>query len=203
MPRCAACRESFERRRPLQAACSPACALEVARRKRERAQAKETAAARKAHKARVEKLKTRGEWMAEAQAAVNRYVKLRDLRAGYGCVSCGAPYRLVRGGAFDAGHWRSRGSAPHLRFDTRQIALQCRRCNDFGAGMPVEFEAELIRRRGAEVVAAIKADQVPRKYTVDYLRRLRDIFRRRAARIERKLRGFVPGHNLHQKVKYG
>lgn len=30
-------------------------------------------------------------------------------------------------GGFDAGHYRSRGSAPHLRFYTLNIAGQCKR----------------------------------------------------------------------------
>ncbi|WP_343633734.1 recombination protein NinG [Roseateles sp.] len=46
---------------------------------------------RKQTRAKLEALKPLKELKKEAQAAFNRYIRLRDRRAGHGCICCGAP----------------------------------------------------------------------------------------------------------------
>ncbi len=179
------CGIAFTPQRMGQSACSPACAIEIARAKKEQAETRARSDARKADRQKREKLKTRSDWIKEAQIAVNSYVRLRD--AGRGCISCGVPLgRGSVGGDADAGHYRSRGSAPHLRFDTRNIHAQCKRCNRYLAGNAIEYRAGLVARYGAEFVDALEADQEPRKHDTSELREIRDTARREKRQLEKQ-----------------
>jgi hypothetical protein len=74
------------------------------------------------------------------QDAVNKMVRERD--AGLPCISC-AEFRNL-----DAGHFRSVGAAPNLRFHPWNINGQCRSDNGFKGGMTYEYGKELDARRG-------------------------------------------------------
>jgi hypothetical protein len=145
--------------------------------------AKEKQALRERKKA----LETIPELIKVAQAAVNRYCRLRDIHAGRACISCGATHRTAFGGAFDAGHWRSVGSAPHLRFYTKQIRLQCVRCNRHLAGNAVEFRRGMVALFGVEEVERIESMQGTLKPSADYLRRMAKVFAKKARRIEKRM----------------
>lgn len=127
---------------------------------------------------RKEKLKTAGEYTKEAQSAVNAYIRVRD--HGKPCVSCGSMPQNKLGGTMDCGHYRSRGSASHLRFNLLNMASQCVKCNRFKSGNAVDYRIELIRRIGLDAVERIESDNTPRKFTIDYLKRIKVIFNKRA-----------------------
>ena len=129
-------------------------------------------------------LKTRSDYIREAQVAVNRYVRLRD--HGKGCISCGAKPEARFGGAMDAGHFRSVGSAPHLRYYLPQIRLQCVRCNRYLAGNAIEFRRGLVERIGVAKVEEIEAMQGVAKWNEAYLARLTKIMRKKARRLEKR-----------------
>lgn len=168
----------------MQTVCGLQCALSLAsviKAKRERTQ---VAQDRKETKAKREKLKTRGDYIKEAQAEVNKYVRLRD--AGKPCICCGQPMGAnVPGGAVDAGHYRSRGSAPHLRFDERNVHAQRKQCNRYASGNAVGYRAGLIARIGIEVVEALEADQTPRNYSIDDLKAIKLKYTAMARELER------------------
>lgn len=178
------CGVVFSPARPMQCVCSPACAQLLARAKTEQAETKQRQEQRKADRAKREKLKTRSDWMKDAQREFNRYIRLRD--AGRLCISCESELarEAIIGGGYDCGHFRSVGSAPHLRFDPRNAAGQCKKCNRYGAGRVVEFRKGLINRHGAEFVNELEADQVPRKYTIEDLKQVIAEFKAKAKAIE-------------------
>ena len=182
--KCKSCRTEFVPTKPMQTVCGLSCALSlasVAKAKRERAAATQD---RKETKAKLEKLKTRGEWIAEAQAAFNRYIRLRD--AGKPCICCGQPMGAnVPGGAVDAGHYRSRGSAPHLRFDERNVHAQRKQCNRFDSGNVLGYRFGLRERIGIEAVEALEADQTPRNYTIDDLKAIKAKYTAMARELEK------------------
>lgn len=134
-------------------------------------------------------LETVRELMPKAQKEVNRWARFRDLLAGRGCISCGATYRTAFGGAFDGGHFRSVGSAGHMRFFTPQIRLQCVRCNRDLGGNTVEFRKGLVALRGAAWVERIESMYWIQKWSVDYLRRLTAVAKKRADRLEKRWKG--------------
>lgn len=137
-------------------------------------------------RARKESLKTAGDYIKEAQVAVNKYIRMRDY--GKPCISCGALPVQKAGGTIDAGHYRSRGAASHLRFNILNIHGQCVSCNRYKSGNAVDYRINLIDKIGLELVEALEQDNQPRKFTIDYLKRVKRIFNKRA-RFYAKRRG--------------
>lgn len=149
-------------------------------RKREREQSAEL-------KQRREALKTRAEWEREAQAAFNRYIRMRDMYQE--CISHPGKlisnFNYITGSAVDASHYRSRGAASHLRFNVFNVHAACTRCNRQLSGNAVEYRIRLIERIGLERVERLEADNEPRKFDIDYLKRVKSIFTRRARHYEK------------------
>ena len=176
MKKCRVCRQPFEPRQPMAVVCSLECAKSLAVSIRGKAEKQAAIKQRKSDRERKEKLKTRRDWEKEAQAAFNAFIRARD--ADKPCICCGLPLAAGDvGGAYDCGHYRSVGSAPHLRYDERNAHAQRKQCNRWGAGRAVDYRLGLIQRIGLERVEALEADQEPRKYTADELRAIRDLYR--------------------------
>lgn len=180
---CAVCKKQFVKKiSSLQKVCSYQCALAFAeaekKKKQEKLDRQERIKNRKRLKAYKEANKTHNDLIKEAQSAVNKYIRVRDENKE--CISCGTPLISEKlGGGFDAGHYRSRGAAPHLRFYTLNIFGQCKRCNRYLGGNYHEYRIGLIERLGIEKVEAIEADQRPRHYSDEDLRRIKRIFNKK------------------------
>lgn len=185
--RCKVCRAEFVPMQPMACVCSPDCALSLAVSKRGKAEKAAEVKERKADAVKRDKLKSRSTWLRECQAVVNKVARLRDIHAGHGCISCGAPYQGRFGGAFDGGHYRSVGSAPHLRFYLPQISLQCVKCNRYLSGNATEARKGLIGRHGLERVDAIESMHGEGKWSITYLQRLKKIMGRMAGRLEKRI----------------
>lgn len=169
---CKSCRQKFVPSRPMQVACAPSCAIAIAEKKRAKQAQQVASAARKEARQRLEKMKGIPELTREAQAACNAYIRARD--GGEPCISCGSPLSSEGvGGGFDAGHFRSRGAAPHLRFHEHNIAGQCKRCNRYMTGNVPAMRTGLIGRYGLEAVEALENDNTTRKWTRDELIEIR------------------------------
>ena len=182
--RVATCRASFVPSRMGQAVCSPACAIIDGPRHEPKARKALADIERKDIKVRKEKLKSRGDHMREAQQAFNEYIRTRDQAAGHLCVSSGKPLDWS-GNAVDAGHYRSVGSAPHLRFDERNCHAQSKQDNRFLSGNAVDYRIGLIARIGQEAVDALEADQSVRKYTVDEIKAIKAKYRAKTRELKR------------------
>jgi len=173
---CRVCRNNFQPVRCLQQTCSFDCEVKLGLIHAERSKAKREKAERIAEIASTkilrEKLKTKRDWTKEAQIAFNAFIRTRD--NGKPCICCGKPLGAQQiGGGFDAGHYRSIGSAPHLRFDERNVHGQQKQCNRYGAGRAVDYRIGLIARIGLEAVESLEADQTPKKYTIAELRAIK------------------------------
>jgi FtsZ-binding cell division protein ZapB len=178
------CRVSFVPQRLGQAVCSPKCALatvEVQKAKEKKSLAQ---AGRRDIKVRKEALKSRGDHMREAQQAFNEYIRTRDQAAGHFCISSGKPLDWS-GNAVDAGHYRSVGSAPHLRFDERNCHAQSKQDNRFLSGNAVDYRIGLIARIGQEAVDALESDQSVRKYTVDEIKAIKAEYRAKTRELKK------------------
>ncbi|WKS98326.1 recombination protein NinG [Gallibacterium anatis] len=180
---CAVCKKQFVKKiSSLQKVCSYQCALAFAeaekKKKQEKLDRQERIKNRKRLKAYKEANKTHNDLIKEAQSAVNKYIRMRDENKE--CISCGTPLISEKlGGGFDAGHYRSRGAAPHLRFYTLNIFGQCKRCNRYLGGNYHEYRIGLIGRLGIDKVEAIESDQRPRHYSDEDLRRIKRIFNKK------------------------
>lgn len=166
-----ACGVSFIPRTSMQCVCGPDCAREFARAKREKDEQRKRSDERKKDREKRDKLKTRSDYMKDAQREFNRFIRLRD--SGLPCICCGQPLELDSvGGGCDAGHYRSVGSAPHLRFNEDNCHAQRKRCNRWGAGRAVDYRLGLIARIGFVRVEALEADQSPKHYTIEDLKHI-------------------------------
>ena len=144
-------------------------------------------AEKKVIKETKERLKTRSDRVREALATFNRYIRARDM--GKPCICCGRSQGdLKHGGAVDAGHYRSRGSAPGLKFNLFKCHSQLAYCNRYLSGNVVGYRAGLIERIGLDRVERLEQDNSPRRFDAEYLDRVKRIFTKRAKLYERKFR---------------
>lgn len=173
LKKCKMCPDYFEPMNSLQKACSPKCALSLVKQDRERQERKELLE-------RKRKLKTRAEWLKEAQIEFNAYCRARD--KDLPCISCGAFMNdkgLITGSRIDAGHYRSTGSCPELRFEPLNCHSQCVRCNRDLSGNSVNYRIGLLMRLGEEVVAFLEGPHEPKKYTIDDLKFIKSEYQRK------------------------
>lgn len=181
------CGAKFIPARPMQCACSIPCAQNMGELKNAKAAKKAAAEDKRQTRAKLEEMKTLPELLAEAQREFNRFIRERDKQAGYPCISSGRPLDWS-GNAVDAGHYRSVGAAPHLRFDERNCHAQSKHDNQYRAGNVVEYRLNLIARIGLEQVEALEADQTPKKYTRDQVREIRNHYRKAANELAKQVR---------------
>ena len=186
LKKCKICREPFMPRNMGHVACKPDCAqihgATVAAKQKAKAQRQERAQ----DKVKREGMKTYPQLIRETQSAFNSAVRLRDQLAGYPCISSGRPLDW-NGNAVDAGHWRSTGSAPHLRFNFDNCHAQSKHDNQYKAGNAVDYRIGLIVRIGIARVEALEADNMPHKWTHDELRAMKAEFQAMARELKKEI----------------
>jgi hypothetical protein len=176
--KCTICREKFVPRSTWAKACGPECAAAHAVAERKRLDAKQT-------RERKQKVKTRGQHIADTQVAFNALVRYRDRNEV--CISCPTQLSTLAdqpGGGYDCGHYRSRGSASHLRFDLRNAHGQCKKCNRYRAGNAADYRIGLIARFGLAFVEALESDQSGGGWTIPELLALKADFRAQLKRMK-------------------
>jgi hypothetical protein len=179
------CGAKFKPTRAMQSVCGPQCAAAVAAAARNKAADAARTEDMRQTRAALEALKTVPMLKREAQAAFNAWVRLRDARQP--CISCGAPPPDLSGlhAGRDAGHYRSTGSADHMRYVEDNCHAQCVRCNQWGAGMAVDYRIRLIQRIGQARVDALESNNATAKWSRDGLRQVRDHYRAEVARLKK------------------
>ncbi len=177
------CKVKFKPFNSLHRACCPACALALVESKK----LLRSKNGRKKDKLRLLELKPASYWMKKAQIAFNGYVRARDY--GNPCISSGREMDWnAYGGHVDAGHWRSRGSAPHLRFHLHNCHAQSVKDNRYGSGNVNDYRINLIEKIGIEKVEALENNNQIRSFSIDYLKRVATIFNKKT-RMLKKRRG--------------
>lgn len=187
--RCALCRKKVEADKAIIGSLKAFCCMEHLIEFSRSAAAQQITRKARNKEARdtKERLKTRSDRVKEAQAAFNRYIRARDRNKP--CICCGRSQGdLKHGGAVDAGHYRSRGSAPGLKFNLFNCHSQLAYCNRYLSGNVVGYRAGLIARIGLDRVERLEADNSPRRFDAEYLKRVKRIFTKRAKLYERLFR---------------
>lgn len=180
MPKCKVCKNPFTKQRENQIVCTPECAYRYTVIQNEKRQKEQEKKAKKARNELKRQLKTRAEWNKEAQSVFNAFIRERD--KGKPCISCGVPLGGVPN-SYDAGHYRSRGAASHLRFDEKNVHGQCKKCNRYLSGNVVEYRNGLKTRIGMDELERLENDNEPRVYSKEdlieikskYGKKLRDL----------------------------
>ena len=179
MAKCRICKTTFEPRNSLQIVCSPQCAYEHVKNKNEMKAKKEKKVARKANRAAREALKTRSDYVKEAQVEFNKFIRTRD--AHLPCISCGAfSEERGRGGSWDCGHYRSTGANPELRFNTFNAHKQCKKCNRNLSGNIVNYRIGLLEKIGKDKLDWVEGPHEIKHYSKEDLKRIKRIFAKRA-----------------------
>lgn len=162
MSKCAICRAEFERRYMTSKTCGdPICKAELKRQKERKKAERESTRIRK------EKLKSRNDWLNEAQRVFNAYIRARD---GNICISCGTQSPDIQ---YCAGHYRSRGAAPQHRFNEANVHTQCNHyCNMKLSGNIIQYRPALIAKIGLAAVEALENDNAARYYAIEDIREL-------------------------------
>jgi len=155
--KCAQCRQEFTPQRMGQKACSPACAQSMARKKREKVE-------KAADRQKRESLKSRAQWLKEAQDAFNAWTRKAD--DGQPCISCGR----MHDGQWHAGHYLSVGARPELRFEPDNCWRQCQPCNTHLHGNLILYRVNLIKKIGIEAVEWLEGPHEPKHYSIEDLR---------------------------------
>ena len=175
MKECECCGISFNAQRPMQRVCSYSCANRLVK-----AEKKEKAERDKARKAALKRIP---DLIKEAQVEFNAYIRARDHSRE--CICCGqALTQEAVGGGYDCGHYRSTGSASHLRFNEDNAHAQRKVCNRYGAGRAVDYRIGLIQRIGLERVEALESSNEVHRWTREELIEIKETYRRKRKALE-------------------
>jgi len=129
--------------------------------------------------------KTRSDHIREAQTAFNAYIRFRDRNVP--CISCGRwTGEGSYGGNWDCSHYRSVGSAPHLRFHQWNAHKSCVKCNRWLSGNISDYRVALVWKIGQPKVDFIESCQEFTEITAEYAQRIKRIFRKKK-RIKEKI----------------
>ena len=158
------CKAAFTKQKIGQKVCSIPCAIEFAKIEKANAIKK---ANRKEYRAKKEALKSRREWLNEAQAAFNAFIRERDKNLP--CISCGRFHQ----GQWHAGHFYSVAARSNLRFTEDNVHKQCQPCNTELSGNALEYRVRLIERIGAERVEALECATEVVKWSIEDAKRIK------------------------------
>lgn len=150
---------------------------------------------------RKEAIKPASKFLSEAQAAFNKYIRIRDYLDA--CPSCGKSKEEVEheqgwkvGGCWDAGHFMTRGAKGQLRFILFNVHKQCKKCNGGSdkfshkaATVGAMYRITLIEKIGLVKVEWLENNNELdiRKKDIEYLKRIKRIFNKRARFYQKRI----------------
>ena len=146
--------------------CGFRCAEEYAKRSRDRREASLKRTERVKTKKAIEAIQPKSYWLKKAQTVFNKYIRMRD--DDQACISCQKPMHKK----INAGHFRSVGSSPHLRFNENNCHAQCEHCNNYLSGNIGNYRINLIKKIGESKVIELECDNKPKHYTVDDIKKI-------------------------------
>lgn len=180
--RCPVCRVMFTKTRDSQAVCGEIeCAIAYGKSEKGRAIAGKALAevGRREINVRKEKLKSRADHLKDTQVAFNAWIRARD--ADLPCISCGRHHE----GQYHAGHYRTVGANPELRFEPLNAWKQCAPCNNHLSGNLINYRISLLQRIGEEKVAWLEGPHEAKKYTVEELKAMTADYRAKTKELKR------------------
>lgn len=189
--KCIHCREWFYPVRNEQVVCSFECASAVgkeqtaknqadamrAEKKRQREEEKEQRARQAERRQAVKPLSY---FIKQAQQAFNEFIRYRDRHLP--CISCGRHHD----GQYHAGHYRTTGANPELRFDEDNCHKQCAPCNNHLSGNLTAYRPALIAKIGQERFDVLMGlHKLPKWGRDDYIR-IRDEYRAKLKKLKQQ-----------------
>lgn len=185
-----ACRAPYlpDPKQPWKRWCSDDCALTIALDLLSKQKAAKAKIERADFKRRKQAAKTIPVLKAELQEVFNLCMRLEDELAGHGCICCGkfptAAALAQLGGAWDCCHFRSRGSADHLRYNEDNAWRGLKDCNTWGHK---DYRGGLIARIGVERVEALEANNAVIKWDRHWLESQKAHYAARVLKLKKEL----------------
>ncbi|MCR6026782.1 recombination protein NinG [Salmonella enterica subsp. enterica] len=171
--------------------CSPEhgalLAIEERAKEKVKAEAKRIKAKHEAEKAdrkrlaeKKQQVKPLSYFIKQAQQAFNEFIRYRDREAA--CISCGRHHE----GQYHAGHFRTTGANPELRFNEDNCHRQCAPCNNHLSGNLIAYCPALIAKIGqARFDALMGPHEMPKWKREDYIR-IRDEYRAKLRELKKQ-----------------
>lgn len=180
--KCKVCKTEFQKKTPLHSICSGACATKHLIAQNEKKKAKALTESKRETKLKLDAIKSINDLIKEAQTAFNAFIRERDKNEL--CICCDKPYGTNHlGGDFDAGHYRSRGAAGHLRFNEDNCFGQRKYCNTYHAG---DFRQGVIKRIGIDRTVAIETNNSTHKWTREELIEIKATYKDKLKNLKNK-----------------
>ncbi|EPM2212372.1 recombination protein NinG [Escherichia coli] len=185
------CRQWFHPVRDTQTVCGYECATAVAkaqtaksRAEAQRVEKKRQLEEKKESKDRQAKkrleVKPLSYFAKQAQQAFNEFIRYRDRHQP--CISCGR----YHDGQYHAGHFRTTGANPELRFNEDNCHRQCAPCNNHLSGNLTAYRPALIAKIGqARFDALMGPHELPKWKRDDYIR-IRDEYRAKLKELKQR-----------------
>jgi len=166
---CKVCKIKFIPTQFAQVACNYKCAIIHAKDLKKK---KSVSVWKKEKSALKESLLTKKDYLNILQKVFNTYIRQRD--KGRPCISCG-----TLTGQMHAGHYRSVGSAPHLRFNENNVHVQCATCNNFLHGNLINYRRNLVQKIGIGKTEYIENYNETVKYSIDEVKDLIKLYKQK------------------------
>jgi hypothetical protein len=123
-------------------------------------------------------LMTLSDYVKLCQQVFNKYIRLRD--AGNLCISCQKkPLKE------NAGHFYNANNHWSVRFDERNVHLQCEHCNTFLSGNLIYYRENLLKKIGIEEFENLSAEAMKtRKFTIEELKEIIATYKKKCKELE-------------------
>lgn len=186
------CREWFHPIREGQVVCCYECATVVGKEQtaKNRAEAmhtekkrqrEEEKAGRHRQAERRQAVKPLSYFIRQAQQAFNDFIRYRDRHLP--CISCDRHHE----GQYHAGHFRTTGANPELRFNEDNCHKQCSACNNHLSGNLINYRPALIQKIGqARFDALMGPHDLPKWKRDDYIQ-IRDEYRAKLKELKKQV----------------
>jgi hypothetical protein len=145
--RCKVCETVFTPKQFLQATCDYKCAITYSKKLKDNKAAAEWKIEKKALS---EKLKTLGQYEADAKKSFQKWIRMRDKDEN--CISCDGNDKDL----WDGGHFKKAEIYSGVIFNPANCHKQCRKCNRFLGGNELMYRQGLIKRYGLEYTENIE-----------------------------------------------
>lgn len=179
MPRCKHCKEKFEQYQFNNKFCKELdCQVAKGLFLVDKQRAQKLKEINKDVRQRKEKLKTKSDYLKELQVVFNKWIRLRD--DGLNCISCNKPPKKK-----NAGHYRSVGSCPELRFEPLNVHLQCEYCNTYQHGNLIPYRQNLIKKISISSVEWLEFNHEPKHYTIPELIIMKEEYREKIKQLNK------------------
>lgn len=178
--KCKSCGELFKPFSTTAKACSMSCALDLAGKETKKKIERQNREQKKAFLDNDKSFQR-----AKAQKVFNEFIRLRDARDG--CISCDKDASWD--GQWHAGHYKTVGARPDLRFNEDNCNKQCSRCNNFLSGKLTDYRVSLIKKIGIEAVRFLETNpESPKKYTAQDYKAIHDHYKAKIKQLKQVIK---------------